>query len=216
MIAIKKKPPAGKLKANDIKRLLKRYDCPLPYHAVRARFLGCIACPAIDTHPVQALTALWHGTMSEIENIEDANELMQGLINGVWNPLTVLLSANKPFHLARLRAPSNSAGLKRFAETRVSEIDAFVDGLFDGEEAIELPDTAHAAVEALSELASFFESFAQFAYEPATEVEFGETVGHAQQLSYIAEQEINEAVQACTKTRHAALSRLTDGRPTLH
>ena len=62
----------------------------------------------------------------------------------------------------------------------------------------------------------FFESFAQFAYEPATEVEFGETVGHAQQLSYIAEQEINEAVQACTKTRHAALSRLTDGRPTLH
>lgn len=216
MIAMQKKSPTGKLKANDIKRLLKRYDCPLSYHAVRARFLGCIACPTINTHPVQALAALWHGTMPEIENIEDANELMQGLINGVWNPLTVRLSDNKPFHLARLRAPSNSAGLKRFAETRVSEIDAFVDGLFNGEEAVELPDTAHAAVEELSELASFFESFAQFANEPATEAEFGETVQHAQQLSYIAEQEINEVVLACTKARHAALSRLTDGRPTLH
>ncbi len=213
---MKKNSPTGKLKANDIKRLLKRYDCPLSYHAVRARFLGCIACPAIDTHPVQALAALWAGAMPEIENIEDANELMQGLINGVWNPLTMLLSANKPFHLARLRAPSNSAGLKRFAETRVSEIDAFVDGLFDGEEAIDLPDTAHEAVEALDVLTTFFETFVQFADEPYTEVEFGETVLNARKLSYIVEQEINEAVQACVKARHAALARMGDGRPSLH
>jgi len=213
---MKKKPQTGNLKARDIKRLLKRYDCPLPYHAVRARFLGCIACPSIDTHPMQALAALWDGAMPEIENIEDANELMQGLLNGVWNPLTLLLSGNKEFRLKRMRAPSNGVGLKRFAQTRLNEIDAFVDGLFGGEEAIDLPDTAHEAVEALSELASIFEVFAQFADEPAIEAKFGKTVRDAQKLSYIAEQEINETVRACTKARHAALSRLGDGRPTLH
>jgi len=199
---MKKKSRTGNLKARDIKRLLKRYDCPLPYHAVRARFLGCIACPAIDTHPMQALAALWDGAMPEIENIEDANELMQGLLNGVWNPLTLLLSGNKAFRLKRMQAPSDGGGLKRFGQTRVNEIDAFVDGLFGGEEAIDL--------------ASFFEVFVQFADEPATEAKFAETVRHAQQLSYIAEQEINEAVQACVKARHAALSRLGDRRPTLH
>jgi hypothetical protein len=213
---MKKKSRTGDLKAKDIKRLLKRYDCPMPYHAVRARFLGCIACPSIDTHPMQALAALWDGAMPEIENIEDANELMQGLVNGVWNPLTLLLSGNKEFRLTRMRGPSDKAGLKRFAQTRINEIDAFVDGLFGGEEAIDLPDTAHEAVEALSELASFFEAFVQFGDEPYTEVEFGEAVLNARKLSYIAEQEINETVRACTKARHAALSRLGDGRPTLH
>ncbi len=213
---MKKKYRTGNLKARDIKRLLKRYDCPLPYHAVRTRFLGCIACPSIDTHPMQALAALWDGAMPEIENIEDANELMQGLLNGVWNPLTLLLSGNKAFRLKSMRAPSDGAGLKRFAQTRVNEIDAFVDGLFGGEEAIDMPDTAHEAVEALSELVSFFEVFVQFADEPTTEAKFAETVRHAQKLSYIAEQEINETVRACTKARHAALSRLGDGRPTLH
>ena len=213
---MKKKSRTGNLKARDIKRLLKRYDCPLPYHAVRARFLGCIACPAIDSHPMQALAALWDGAMPEIENIEDANELMQGLLIGVWNPLTLLLSGNKAFRLKRMRAPSDGGGLKRFAQTRVNEIDAFVDGLFGGEEAIDMPDTAHEAVEALSELVSFFELFVQFADEPATEAEFAETVRHAQQLSYIAEHEINEAVQACVKARHAALSRLGDRRLSLH
>ena len=92
-----------------------------------------------------------------------------------------------------MRAPSDGGGLKRFAQTRVNEIDAFVDGLFGGEEAIDMPDTAHEAVEALSELASFFEVFVQFADEPDTEAKFAETVRQAQQLSYIAEQEINEA-----------------------
>ncbi len=211
-----KKPRSGNIKAADIKRLLKRYDCPLPYHAVRARFLGCIACPAIDTHPMRALAVLWDGAMPEIENIEDANELVQGLLEGVWNPLTLLLSGNKAFHLTRLRAPNDNAGLKRFSQTRVNEIDAFTYGLCDGEEGIDLPDTAHEAVEALDVLATFFETFVQFADEPDKQLEFAETVLNAQELSYSAEQEINEAVRACTEARRAALARSGDGRPTLH
>lgn len=213
---MKQNPRPGNLKATDIKRLLKRYNCPMPYLAVRARFLGCIACPSIDTNPVQALEALWHGAMPEFESIEDANELMQGLINGVWNPLTRQLSENKPFRLTRMRTPRDSAGLKRFAQTRVNEIDAFVDGLFDGEDAIDLPETAYLAVQTLNELISFFESFVQFADEPVTEAEFSDTVRQSRQLSQIVEQEINAAVQSCTQARRAALSRAGGGRSTLH
>lgn len=213
---MKKKPRSGNLKATDIKRLLQRYDCPLPYHAVRARFLGCIACPSIGTYPVQALEALWDGAMPEFESIEDANELMQGLINGLWNPLTEHQSRNKPFRLTSMRAPTDSTGLKRFAQTRVDELEAFVEGLFAGEDAIDLPETAHQAVQELGDLMSFFQAFVQFADEPQKDAEFRETVRNAQQLSYIAEQELNAAVQACSKARRAALTRPGGGRPSLH
>lgn len=211
-----KKSQSGNVKVADIKRLLKRYDCPMPYHAVRARFVGCIACPSIDTHPVQALAALWHGSMPEIPNIDDANDLMQVLLYGVWNPLTILLSGNKPFPLKAMRSPRDRAGLKRFSQTRLDEIDAFVDGLLDNEGDIELPDTAHVAVEDLDKIVSFFDAFVQFGDEPQTEAEFGEAVRHAEELSYIAERQINEAVRACTEARHAALTSLLDDRPSLH
>ena len=79
-----------------------------------------------------------------------------------------------------------------------------------------MPDTAHEAVEALNVMATLFETIVQFVDEPDKQLEFAETVLKAQELSYSAEQEINAAVQACTKARVAALSGLGDRRPTLH
>jgi hypothetical protein len=165
---------------------------------------------------MRALAALWDGEMPECESVDDANELMKGLLEGVWNPLTLLLNSNKGYRLARLRAPSNSKGLKRFAQIRIDEIDAFIDGLFDGEETVELPEAALLAVEALGELAAFFEAFGQFADKPGSGVGVARAIREAPELSNIAEQEINEAVWACTTARRAALARLDDSRPTLH
>ncbi|MCH8302861.1 MAG: hypothetical protein IH912_08920 [Proteobacteria bacterium] len=211
-----KKPRPGIVRAADIKRLLQRYDCPMPYHAVRARFLGSIACPAIDTRPMQVVQGLWDGDMPAFESEEDANELIQALVMGLWNGLTVHQSRNKPFRLTTMRTPADSAGLKRFAQTRVHEIEAFLEGLFAGEDAIDLPETAHQAVQKLGDLRSFFAAFVQFADEPEAEAELRDTIRNAQKLSYIAEKEINSTVQSCTKARRAVLSGSGGGHPSLH
>ena len=38
---------------DEVRVLLERYRCPLPFHEVRARFLGNIATPIIGASPVK-------------------------------------------------------------------------------------------------------------------------------------------------------------------
>jgi hypothetical protein len=47
-----------------------------------------------------------------------------------------------PFHAVR----QDEEGIRRFAEARVEGLDAFVNGLFGDEEALDLPETAHVAL----------------------------------------------------------------------
>ena len=38
--------------------LLNGYNCPVPFHGVRARFLGNIATPRLDIFPLQVIKEL--------------------------------------------------------------------------------------------------------------------------------------------------------------
>jgi hypothetical protein len=44
---------------NEIPALLDRYRCPVPFHAVRTRFLGSIASPGLSVAPLDTVKALW-------------------------------------------------------------------------------------------------------------------------------------------------------------
>lgn len=200
----------------DVRRLLKRYRCPMPFHAVRTYFLGNIACPKIDTRPLQALEALWGGELPEFESLDDANELVDALINGLWNRLTRHQSRKHPFRLTVLRLPTDKEGIKQFAETRVEELEAFVNGLFGDEEALNLPERAHGALTNLSEVRSFFVGFAQFADEHESAESLEKTVRNMQQLSIIAAKETNAVVLGCTRARRAALETMPVAPPTWH
>ena len=106
----------------EVKRLLMRYQCPVPFHAVRTRFLGSIASPELRVAPMEVLQDLWDGETPEFETIDDANELFAALIQGLWNRLTRHQDRKTPFRLTRLRSPINSKELKHFAQVRLDDV----------------------------------------------------------------------------------------------
>lgn len=200
----------------EVRRLLKQYHCKMPFHAVRTFFLGGIASPKIDTRPMQMLQKLWDGEMPEFESIEDANELIRVLINGFWNGLTRHQSSKHPFRLADMRLPADEEGISRFGETRIEELEAFVDGFFQDEEMLNLPESARAALRNLGELRSFFAAFVQFANDHQGADAIDSTVRKMQELSVIASKEINTVILSCVRSRRTALEMMMTPAPTRH
>jgi hypothetical protein len=200
----------------ELRRLLKRYNCPLPFHAVRTFFLGNMACPKIETRPLQVLEVLWKGELPEFESLDDANDLISSLVNGLWNRLTVHQSRKHPFRLTPLPVPTDREQIRRLAETRVEELESFVNGLFGGEDALNLPESAHDALTKLAEERSFFAGFVQFADDHDSPDSIKETARNMQQLSIIGAKEINEVVLGCTRARRAALETMRATPPTWH
>ena len=83
-----KKPRMPPVDEKQVLSLLKKYNCPVPYHEVRTRFLGNIATPAMTASPMHIVKGLWGGELPEFESLEAVNDLIGALINGLWNSLT--------------------------------------------------------------------------------------------------------------------------------
>ncbi len=83
----------------EIRVLLEHYRCPVPFHEVRARFLGNIATPAVGVSPIKMVERLWSGELPEFNSIDAANELIGALIMGLWNRLTRHQERSAPFRL---------------------------------------------------------------------------------------------------------------------
>ena len=136
-----RKHPRPAEDSQQVRDLLRRYACPVPYHEVRTRFLGNIATPKLSASPLNVTKGLWGGAFPEVELIEDLNRLIDALINGLWNALTIHQKRSEPFRLVKLPLEPSVANLARLALVRRQELDGFVEGLFDGAEAIDLPET---------------------------------------------------------------------------
>ena len=61
----------------DVRALLERYACPVPFHEVRTRFLGNIAAPAAPVSPVKMIESLWGGELPEFETLAAANVMIR-------------------------------------------------------------------------------------------------------------------------------------------
>ena len=57
------KSPLKAVSDVEVRILLDRYRCPVPFHAVRTRFLGDIASPVMLASPLNAVKALWGGEL---------------------------------------------------------------------------------------------------------------------------------------------------------
>ncbi len=189
----------------DIKRLLKRYECPVPFQAVRTLFLGNIAAPGTMTPPMQVVSSLWGGELPVFDSTEEVNELMSALVMGLWNRLGEHQKRKNPFRLKRMRPPQDGESVGRFAQVRVEELRGFVDGLFGDREAIELPERAHEAMQHLSELLSFMQAYVQFSDAADIERDMQKTQQTLAELSRIAETEINALVLSCVRARRHAM-----------
>ena len=86
-----KRPAPPTATEEEVRALVERYCCPVPFHEVRTRFLGNVATPLM----------LWSGKLPEFSSIDEANELIGALIMGLWNQLTRHQKRSAPFRLTR-------------------------------------------------------------------------------------------------------------------
>jgi hypothetical protein len=86
-----------------VREVLERYNCPVPFHEVRTRFLGNIASPVMSASPMIVVQDIWGGELPAFESIEAANELIGALVMGLWNRLTRHQDRSAPFRLMRTR-----------------------------------------------------------------------------------------------------------------
>ena len=214
----RKRPPPTE-DSQQVRDLLRRYACPVPYHEVRTRFLGNIATPKLSASPLNVVKELWGGAFPEVESIEELNRLIDTLIAGLWNALPIHQKRSQPFRLVKLPLEPSVANLARLALTRRQELDVFVEGLFDGAEAIDLPERANAALGALAEMRAIMggaHDLATRTFEPADRAQIRETFRHLRELTRVIEKEIHTVVLDCTRARRQMLRDAPPRRPTFH
>lgn len=204
---------------DEVRSLLDRYHCPVPFHAVRARFLGNIASPDMQSSPIKMVEALWGGALPIFASIDEANELMGALVMGLWNRLIRHRERSASFRLMRMEVPATREGMAKLARLRREELEGFVEGLFGAKESLDLPERAHKALGALAEIRAMVEGaqvVAQDPNKPAASDDIVTTIAHLRQMTRIAEHEMHEAVLSCTRARRQMLAGLPANRPVLH
>jgi hypothetical protein len=213
------KPPVKAVSDDDVRALLERYRCPVPFHAVRTRFLGNIASPLLSASPLDTVKVLWGGELPEFDSLDAVNELLRILVMGLWNRLSRHQERSAPFRLVRVEISETREGLVHIALIRREELDGFIEGLFGTEESLELPERAHRALDSLSELRAILDGLYELADNPTKPVmtdDIVQTRRHIRELTKVGEREIHEVVLSCTRARRQLLSSIPTAKPTLH
>jgi len=169
--------------------------------------------------PLETVKGLWGGELPEFENLDAVNELVGALVMGLWNRLTGHQDRRAPFRLVRFEVPPTREGVARIALVRRQEIDGFVEGLFATEESLDLPERAHQALNALSEMRAMLAGIVGLIEDqtkPATPDGLTQTLRSVQEMTKIGEVEIDKAVLSCTRARRHALSQSPATRPLPH
>ena len=209
----------SKLSDHDVIAMLARYNCPVPFHMVRTLFLGSIASPSFPSSPIEVLKGIWGGELPPFESIDALNDLLTVLINGLWNRLTGHQRIRDPFHLVRINTEPTRQSIAHLAQVRRQELEGFLDGLFGGNESIDLPEKAHQAVDVLFDLRDMFGGAANLlddSSKPAAVDDLKGLLKNFQQMSIIAETEINRIVLDCERARKRTSNVLAADNRTLH
>ena len=214
-----KKPSLNYVGDQSVRALLACYACPIPFHAVRTRFLGNIATPKLDASPVQTIKSLWGGELPEFDDMVAVNELFEALMS-LWNTLAKHQSAIKPCRLVRMAATPDPDDLRRLCRTRTEELEGFIDGLFGDEEVIDLPERANEALDNLGEINTMMHGILDLmereSAPPASEQEVVSMFRKVRELSHIAEKELHALVLSCKRARQQVLSTIVVDKPTIH
>tara|TARA_R110002096_G_scaffold433641_1_gene652818 strand:- start:43 stop:687 length:645 start_codon:yes stop_codon:yes gene_type:complete len=202
-----------------VKALLEKHGCRVPFHEVRTRFLGNIATPELSASPLRIVEGLWGGELPVLESTDEANELIGALVQGLWNNLTRHQKRSQPFRLTRVPLEPTAANLGQYGLIRLQELDGFIEGLFNGEETIDLPERAHQAIGHLSELRAMMAGICELvSRDPDADdrTQLDTTFKHLRELTRIMEAEINAAVLSCTRARRQMLEGILTEKPTVH
>lgn len=202
---------------DEVRALLARYNCPLPFHEVRTLFLGNIASPSVGLSPIRVIERLWGGELPEFESIDAANELIGALVMGLWNWLTRHQDRSEPFRLTRIQTDPTRERLASLALMRRQELDGFVEGLFGAQKSIDLPERAHRALDSLGEMRAGFATVFDLASDQEANIKDAErTLRNSREMTKIAEHEMHAVVLSCARARRELMAMLPTDKPTLH
>lgn len=211
-----KTQPAGE---KVIRAMLARYECPVPYHQVRTRFLGAIACPG-DIKPLEPVKSLWGGAFPPFDSLDDLNEMLDVLVMGLWNELTSHDNSRIRFRASQVPLEPTSTNLGNFGKVRAQEVEGFIEGLFNGEDETDLPKRAHDAATYLGEIRSMMlavtDLIERTANEPEDRAAIKETMKHLRAMTEIMETEMQAAVVSGARLRAAGPSPVINLGETRH
>jgi len=199
--------------------LLDRYKCSVPFHAVRTRFIGSICSPVDPVAPLQTLKNLWGGEFPAFDAMEDVNHLLNTLINGLWNELTVHQNPDHPFRLTPLTTKPTPDSLRLLALTRQQEIEGFVEGVFGHHESLDFPESAHHAMQVLQDLRGMFSGVIHLLDNPNPQDDDSSLPGlvtNLNEVSRILEAEMNVAIQSFARARVQGNVSTSMTKPTMH
>ena len=189
--------------------MLERYDCPMPFHAVRTHFLGAMCAPG-PVQPMKTLARIWNGTLPAFPSIEAVNELLGVLISGFWNALVVHQDEAHPCRLMTFPARATREGLAGVAETRAEEIHGFLSGVFGDEESLEVPGSMGESLDALMEVEGIFagmQTLMEDPEQPATVSDLKGLKTQVAELTAIAERAMHAVVLDARALREQELAR---------
>jgi hypothetical protein len=202
-----------------IRKMLARYDCPVPYHQVRTRFLGAIACPG-GVVPLEVAKSLWGGALPPVDSLEDLNEMLAVLMMGLWNELTAHDNPRIRFRACHVPLEPTPANLDNFGKVRAQEVEGFIEGLFNGEDETELPKRAHDAAKSLSEIRSMMLAVTDLVERtaglPEDRAAIKETIQNLRKMTEIMEIEMQAAVVSGARLRAMGLAPVMNPQETRH
>jgi hypothetical protein len=150
--------------------------------------------------------------LPEFASEDEAEELFQALLGGWWNRLSEHQNARSPFRLPRSEVKPKRQALLELAQTRSQELAGFVDGLFGGDEEMDMPEKAHEALNVLARIHSMFASTVALLKIEATPAEHRELIDllrNFQKMTITADEEINRVIQSCKRARAQHIENLT-------
>ncbi len=207
-----KTPRTPEVGERAVRSLLDRYQCPTPFAAVRALFMGVIASPAIDVSPMGAVAALWGGELPRFESSAEVEILLDTLVSGLWNRLSRHQDSRDPFRLTRESIVATRQGMAALAAMRVRELDGFMDGLFGGADELSFPEKAHQALTRLGEVRGMFDAAAGLLADEAREATpkaLADFARNTQEMTRIADELINKIIQSCKRARAGHLEAMS-------
>ncbi len=191
----KRKAPPSALYA-DVRRLLKKYDCPLPLHQIRAQFMGAIASPVDTVNPSREIQTLWGGHAPSFASMAAANEFMQAMVMGLWNNVARHFASHEPFALIDNTPEPTEKGIKDHAKVRFEELQGFLEGFSQGEQSLHLGEDTVDCLDVLDDLALMFGGIARLPKERqvVTQKEIQDLIDQLAELTIIAQREINQII----------------------
>jgi len=190
------KPRSREVSDKDVIAMLKRYNCRCPFTRYALDFFGASPRRSLMS-PLAVVQSLWDEDQARSETPEAADEFFKVLLSGLWNRLTLHQKSRDPFRVVWVSSEPTRASMGRLAVVRQQELGGFLEGLFAGNESIDLPEIAHRGVDVLFDLRDMFGSAENLLDDPSKPAALNDLKGllkNFQQMSLIAETEINRIV----------------------